>query len=81
MNLSTVSHFAGPDPAPPAIGLPRDLCSRYNQITSGVGLEWHTSFRILRLLGRGGQGIVFLSQREGSDEFTLPVSLKFFTPE
>src|SRR5262245_39049478 len=69
MNQSTVSHFADHDPTPPTVGLHRDLCSRYSLITTGIGLEWHTSFRILRLLGKGGQGIVFLSQREGSDEF------------
>ncbi len=81
MNLSTASHVADLDSvARSAVG-ERTLCERYSQVTNNDGLEWHTSFRILRLLGRGGQGIVFLSQREGCDQFTLPVSLKFFSPE
>jgi serine/threonine-protein kinase len=33
------------------------------------------------LLGVGGQGSVFLSERRGTDEFTLPVALKVFSPE
>jgi serine/threonine-protein kinase len=32
-------------------------------------------------LGAGGQGIVFLTTRRGSDGFTLPVALKIFSPE
>lgn len=81
MNLSTVSHFLDSNlPAIEGYGK-RDLCSQYGRIIDSECLEWHTSFRILRLLGRGGQGTVFLSQREGCDEFTLPVSLKFFSPE
>ena len=80
MKFSTVSHIH--DGSVPNTGeKERRLCSVYHAVTHNDGLEWHTSFRILRLLGRGGQGIVFLSQREGSDHFTLPVSLKFFSPE
>jgi serine/threonine-protein kinase len=37
--------------------------------------------RLRRLLGTGGQGVVYLSERRGSDKFTLPVALKFFSPE
>ena len=32
-------------------------------------------------MGTGGQGVVYLSERRGSDNFTLPVALKFFSPE
>lgn len=81
MNLSTVSHVDDQDSTPAAPAANRDLCARYNTVTNNDALDWHTSFRILRLLGRGGQGIVFLSQRGGCDQFTLPVSLKFFSPE
>ena len=35
----------------------------------------------LRCLGVGGQGIVFLSEIQGTDEFRLPVALKLFSPE
>ena len=36
---------------------------------------------MLRVLGSGGQGIVYLSERRGTDSFTLPVALKVFSPE
>ena len=35
----------------------------------------------MRMLGKGGQGVVYLSERHGSDLFTLPVALKVFSPE
>jgi len=34
-----------------------------------------------RILGAGGQGVVFLSERRGTDRFTLPVAVKVFSPE
>jgi serine/threonine-protein kinase len=33
-----------------------------------------------RRLGSGGQGVVYLSERRGTDNFTLPVALKIFSP-
>lgn len=80
MSFSTVSHFADPS-VPAGSERERRLCQKYQVLTHSDGLEWHTPFRILRLLGRGGQGVVFLSEREGCDAFTLPVALKFFSPE
>ncbi len=35
----------------------------------------------MSLLGSGGQGVVYLSERRGTDSFTLPVALKIFSPE
>ena len=34
-----------------------------------------------RRLGSGGQGVVYLTERRGTDSFTLPVALKVFSPE
>src|SRR3954471_467582 len=80
MSFSTVSHHDDAS-IPSASDVDRRLCQHYQELTHSDGLEWHTSFRILRLLGRGGQGVVFLTEREGTDTFTLPVALKFFSPE
>ena len=44
-------------------------------------LSWTEHHQLLRLLGSGGQGVVYLSQRRGTDQFTLPVALKIFSPE
>jgi serine/threonine protein kinase len=57
------------------------LLAAYKAITRGDQLIWSTRYRKRRLLGKGGQGIVFLGERQGTDDFTLPISLKFFSPE
>jgi serine/threonine-protein kinase len=44
-------------------------------------MSWTEHLRLMRLLGSGGQGVVYLSQRRGADGFTLPVALKIFSPE
>jgi serine/threonine-protein kinase len=48
---------------------------------AGARLDWTTRHRKLRLVGKGGQGVVYLSKRLGCDHFTLPVALKFSSPE
>jgi serine/threonine-protein kinase len=45
------------------------------------GLDWTATHRLLRRLGSGGQGVVFLGERRGADGFRLPVALKVFSPE
>ena len=44
-------------------------------------MSWTEHHRLIRPLGSGGQGIVYLSERRGTDNFTLPVALKIFSPE
>jgi serine/threonine-protein kinase len=44
-------------------------------------LSWTEHHRLVRTLGSGGQGVVYLSMRRGTDHFTLPVALKIFSPE
>lgn len=58
-----------------------ELMFRYNEITSEKRLSWTTHLRLLKQLGAGGQGVVYLTERRGSDSFTLPVALKVFSPE
>lgn len=60
---------------------PNELAGRYQTIVSEKRLNWTTHYRLLRLLGSGGQGVVYLSERRGADNFTLPVALKVFSPE
>jgi serine/threonine-protein kinase len=54
---------------------------RYHSIIDHKRLSWTEYHRLMRLLGSGGQGVVYLSQRRGTDSFTLPVALKIFSPE
>ncbi len=62
-----------------------DLCAEmvqnYTSIIQKQKLSWTTHLRLRRMLGAGGQGVVFLTERRGSDNFTLPVALKIFSPE
>lgn len=57
------------------------LLSDYESIVQEKRLSWTTHLRLLKLLGEGGQGVVYLTERRGTDGFTLPVALKVFSPE
>ncbi len=57
-----------------------ELTGRYEAIIQQQRLNWTTHHRLLRVLGKGGQGIVFLTERRGADQFTLPIAIKIFSP-
>lgn len=57
-----------------------ELTTRYQTLITHQRLSWTTHHRLIRMLGKGGQGVVFLSERRGADDFTLPVAVKFFSP-
>ncbi len=65
----------------PAVHFCDELVARYRQILDQPRLSWTEHHRLLRPLGAGGQGVVFLSERRGTDSFTLPVAIKVFSPE
>ena len=58
-----------------------ELFQRYQTIIDEKRLSWTEHHRLIRQLGSGGQGVVYLSERRGTDNFTLPVALKIFSPE
>jgi len=58
-----------------------ELLLRYHTIVEEKRLSWTEHHRLICRLGSGGQGVVYLSQRRGTDAFTLPVALKVFSPE
>jgi serine/threonine protein kinase len=60
---------------------PPELVERYEELLGQPRLSWVEQHRMIRRLGSGGQGVVFLSERVGADHFTLPVALKIFSPE
>ena len=73
---ATITHGGGANTRCPA-----ELISRYHAIVDEKRLNWTSHHRLQRLLGSGGQGVVFLTERRGADSFTLPVALKIFSPE
>lgn len=67
-------------------GQPKDresneLVDRYLEILNAKRFPWTLHMRFGKLLGRGGQGVVYLTKRCGADGFTVPVAIKVFSPE
>ena len=82
--MSTTTYYQG-NPTltvdgSPAVRCPDELLERYRAVLDQQRMSWTEHLHLARLLGSGGQGVVFLSQRRGTDEFTLPVALKIFSP-
>lgn len=58
-----------------------DLIKRYERLVTEQRHSWTEHHHLNKLLGSGGQGVVYLSERRGTDQFTLPVALKVFSPQ
>jgi serine/threonine-protein kinase len=69
---------SGGSPAPLE---PNELVPQYQQILAEQRLGWTSHLRLLKLLGSGGQGVVYLTELRGTDDFTLPAAIKIFSPE
>ena len=57
------------------------LLARYDELTHDGKVSWTGHYNLLKLLGRGGQGEVYLTEYRGTDGFTVPVAMKIFSPE
>ncbi len=57
------------------------LMPHYRAILDEKRLSRTEHYHLIRLLGSGGQGVVYLSERRGIDSFTIPAALKIFSPE
>ncbi len=81
--LTTTYHQGAPTldfDGQPAMRCPDELLARYDEVLSGQRMNWTAHLHLTRRLGAGGQGVVYLSERRGTDNFTLPVALKIFSP-
>lgn len=58
-----------------------ELMVRYHELVAAQRLNWTGHYNLGKLLGSGGQGRVFLSACRGTDDFTLPVAVKVFSPQ
>ena len=82
MISTTVTH-TGPSlraSAPFDIG-GAELLTQYETLLKNESVRWAAEYKKIRILGKGGQGVVYLSERQGTDMFRLPVALKIFSPE
>jgi serine/threonine-protein kinase len=64
-----------------SVRCPEQLVSEYEGLLANQRFSWTEHHRLLRQLGQGGQGVVYLTERRGADHFTLPVALKIFSPQ
>ena len=58
-----------------------ELRNEYGAVLRLQTAHWEEDLHFIRPIGSGGQGVVFLSERRGSDGFILPVAIKVFSPE
>jgi serine/threonine-protein kinase len=58
-----------------------ELVERYDELTRSMKVSWTGHHHLIRMLGRGGQGEVYLTEYRGTDGFTVPVAMKVFSPE
>ena len=58
-----------------------ELIGVYDSLLKAKRHSWTTHLRLIKEIGRGGQGVVYLTRRRGADDFTLPVAIKVFSPE
>ena len=65
----------------PAAHKPNELVPEYQDIVAQRRLSWTNHLQLLKLLGSGGQGVVYQTELRGTDNFTLPAALKIFSPE
>ena len=57
------------------------LVAWYDRLIKNRKVSWTGHHHLIRLLGRGGQGEVYLTEYRGTDGFTVPVAMKIFSPE
>lgn len=81
--MTTTFHYGMPTltlEGSQATHCPEELLSRYESVLNDQRMSWTEHLHLTRRLGSGGQGVVYLSERRGTDNFTLPVALKVFSP-
>ena len=67
--------------APPSSENPDSLLDSCDQLFSQSEVEWVSQYRLRKILGAGGQGVVYLADHVGANEITFPVALKVFSPK
>ena len=58
-----------------------ELADSYDALLPRPTVRWSVEYRLQKILGSGGQGVVYLADRLGADSITIPVALKVFSPK
>lgn len=59
----------------------KELLGKYKALTKSRHLATQTDLSLDQQVGSGTQGVVYFSERHSTDDFYLPVALKFFSPD
>ena len=59
----------------------KKLNDQFKSIVASSDVRWTVRYRLIERLGAGSQGVVFLGERLGAHNISLPVALKMFSPE
>jgi serine/threonine-protein kinase len=62
-------------------GCSPELKGSYYDLLDQQRVFWSENIAFTKMLGQGGQGVVFLSEHKGSEKFVVPVAVKVFSPE
>lgn len=73
-----LQRHAPPHPPNQALG---KLQEQFQSIVDRGNVRWTTRYQLIERLGAGSQGIVFLAERLGAHNISLPVALKVFSPQ
>ena len=57
------------------------LIANYQRLSKSRKITWTSHYNLMKMLGRGGQGEVYLTEVRGTDGFTVPLAMKIFSPE
>ncbi|MEW4489059.1 serine/threonine-protein kinase [Thalassoglobus sp. JC818] len=58
-----------------------ELAAKYENIIARDRVSWNQEYDLVRKLGTGGQGTVFLARRMGAFDVSFQLALKFFRPD
>lgn len=58
-----------------------ELSVAFDELLKSQSVSWTDRYSIKRILGSGGQGVVYLADRIGAANVAIPVALKMFTPK
>lgn len=57
-----------------------DLADVYDSLVDSASVGWKMDYELIRAIGQGGQGIVYLVDRYGAYNTRFRLALKFFSP-